>query len=292
MPLTPALQELSAAQRQRLAYIEFRVWFYGEVARKQVLERFEVATAAGTRDMALYKELAPGNVSYERKRYCYLPSFQPLFTHSVERVLAALTTGDGAIDMASGGDTISHAVPARLHHPPLETLATITRAICAGQVLGLTYHSLKKGPGLRQIVPHSLMDSGLRWHVRAYDRTKGHFRDLVLTRMEDVQVLDSSVGAHEAQAMDEQWVRQVRLQLLAHPAHAQPRAIERDFGMQQGSLWVRLRAAEVGYVLRQWQVDCSADAHLRGPEFRLRLADVGQLEGVSSAVLAPGYVKP
>ena len=41
------LADLSAAQRQRLAYIEFRVWFYGEVARKEVLERFEVATAAG-----------------------------------------------------------------------------------------------------------------------------------------------------------------------------------------------------------------------------------------------------
>ena len=54
-----SIDDLSAAQRQRLAYIEFRVWFYGEVARKHVLERFEVATAAGTRDMALYKELAP-----------------------------------------------------------------------------------------------------------------------------------------------------------------------------------------------------------------------------------------
>ena len=55
---------LSAAQRLRLAFIEFRVWFYGEVARKHVQERFEVATAAGTRDLMLYKQLAPHNVSY------------------------------------------------------------------------------------------------------------------------------------------------------------------------------------------------------------------------------------
>ena len=76
------LSDLSAAQRQRLAYIEFRVWFYGEVARKDVLERFEVATAAGTRDMALYRELAPLNVTYERKAYRYLPTFTPLFHHT------------------------------------------------------------------------------------------------------------------------------------------------------------------------------------------------------------------
>ena len=288
----PNLEALSAAQRQRLAYIEFRLWFFGEVTRKEVLERFEVATAAGTRDMALYKELAPDNLRYERKRFCYQSGFQPLFVHAVERVLAALTSGFGAGDPASGGDTLSHAVPARPNQPPLETLATVTRAMVAGQVLGLTYHSMKKGPGLRQIVPHSLVDSGLRWHVRAFDRTKGHFRDLVLTRMEDVQVLDDAALAHERMAADGQWNCQMELVLRPHPAHAQPRTIERDFGMHQGQLRVTLRAAEVGYVLRQWQVDCSADAHLRGPEFRLRLVDPSQLDSVSSAVLAPGYQRP
>ena len=65
----PNLSDLSAAQRQRLAFIEFRLWFYGAVARKEVLERFEVATAAGTRDMALYKELAPGIVCFVCKQY-------------------------------------------------------------------------------------------------------------------------------------------------------------------------------------------------------------------------------
>ena len=37
---TILLNDLSAAQRQRLAYIEFRVWFFGEVTRKDVLDRF------------------------------------------------------------------------------------------------------------------------------------------------------------------------------------------------------------------------------------------------------------
>ena len=57
-----------------------------------------------------------------------------------------------------------------------------------------------------------------------------------------------------------------------------------------GSLQVTLRAAVAGYVLRQWQVDCSPEASLRGPEFRLWLANTAQLNGVDNAVLAPGYV--
>ena len=285
-----SIDDLSAAQRQRLAYIEFRVWFYGEVARKHVLERFEVATAAGTRDMALYKELAPDNVVYEQKRYRYQPDFEPLFEHSVDRVLAALTCGFGAGEPAAAVDTLSHAVPARLNQPPLEVLATVTRAIHEGQALRLRYYSMKTGAVEREIVPHSLVDSGLRWHVRAYDRTRGGFRDLVLTRMEQLQLASTPAAASELPKADEQWCRRLKLDLLPHPAHPHPESIERDFGMRRGRLTVMLRAAVAGYVLRQWQVDCSADASLRGPEFRLRLADAQTaLQGVESAVLTPGF---
>ena len=288
------LAELSAAQRQRLAYIEFRVWFYGEVSRKDVLERFEVATAAGTRDLALYRELAPLNVSYEHKAYRYLPTFVPLFEHEVERVLAALTCGFGAGEPARGGAPVSHAVPGRLNQPQLETLATVTRAMQGGYALRLIYHSMKTGAGFREIVPHALVDSGLRWHVRAYDRTKGQFRDLVLTRMERVVPLPEATekqfaAADEKAVADLQWNQWVTLHLEPHPAHPHPETIERDYGMQHGRLTVTLRAAVVGYVLRQWLVDCSQQARLRGPEFRLKLADIRQLDGVDNAVLAPGY---
>ena len=210
------LSALSAAQRLRLAFIEFRVWFYGEVARKHVLERFEIATAAGTRDLMLYKQLAPNNVSYDQKHYRYLPTFSPLFQHDADKVLAALTAGVSAADTGRSSETISHAAPKRLNQPALDTLATVTRAIHAGQVLSLTFLSMKKGPGKRIIVPHSLVDSGLRWHVRAFDRTKGHFRDLVLTRMEDVRALEdcSPPVPQELIAADTQWNRMFTLTLI------------------------------------------------------------------------------
>lgn len=291
MPTNPTLSALSAAQRLRLAYIEFKVWFHGEVARKHVLEQFEIASAAGTRDLALYKALAPANVIYERKVYQYRPGFQPLFRHEVDSVLAALTTGFGTSNSPDSAELLPHAVPARLNLPSLETLATVTRAIGARQVLSLNYHSLKTGPGPREIIPHSLVDSGLRWHARAFDRTKGHFRDLVLTRMEQVapSASASPVEPQELASADAQWHLRVPLTLVPHPAHPFANVIERDYGMQRGQLSVTLRAAMAGYVLRQWQVDCSHDARLKGPEFRLWLADPSQLNAVAGAPLAPGY---
>jgi hypothetical protein len=294
---TILLNDLSAAQRQRLAYIEFRVWFFGEVTRKDVLDRFGLATAAGTRDMVLYRDLAPNNVAYEGKVYRYQPTFTPLFEHQAERVLAMLTAGFGEGEPPSMGESLPHAVPARLNQPPLDILAAVTRAIHGGYPLRLTYHSMKTGAVAREIVPHALVDSGLRWHVRAYDRTKGEFRDLVLTRMENIEPLENQstvnpVQSHELPAADAQWQKEINLDLLPHPAHPHPSSIARDFGMGAlGALRVTLRAAVAGYVLRQWQVDCSPDARLREREFRLWLADTAQLNGVDNAVLAPGFVK-
>lgn len=294
---TILLNDLSAAQRQRLAYIEFRVWFFGEVTRKDVLDRFGLATAAGTRDMVLYRDLAPNNVAYEGKVYRYQPTFTPLFEHQAERVLAMLTVGFGEGEPPSMGESLPHAVPARLNQPPLDILAAVTRAIHGGYPLRLTYHSMKTGEVAREIVPHALVDSGLRWHVRAYDRTKGEFRDLVLTRMENIEPIENQstvnpVQSHELPAADAQWQKEINLDLLPHPAHPHPSSIARDFGMGAlGALRVTLRAAVAGYVLRQWQVDCSPDARLRGREFRLWLADTAQLNGVDNAVLAPGFVK-
>lgn len=294
---TILLNDLSAAQRQRLAYIEFRVWFFGEVTRKDVLDRFGLATAAGTRDVVLYRDLAPNNVAYEGKVYRYQPTFTPLFEHQVERVLAMLTAGFGEGEPTFGGEALPHAVPARLNQPPLDILAAVTRAIHGGYPLRLTYHSMKTGSVAREIVPHALVDSGLRWHVRAYDRTKGEFRDLVLTRMENIEPFESQttvnpVHSHELPAADAQWQKEINLDLLPHPAHPHPSSIAHDFGMgARGALRVTLRAAVAGYVLRQWQVDCSPDSRLRGREFRLWLANTALLDGVDNAVLAPGFVK-
>ena len=93
----------------------------------------------------------------------------------------------------------------------------------------------------------------------------------------------------EMLSADAQWQRELTLTLVPHPSHPHPKVIARDFGMRQGRLSVTLKAAMAGYVLRQWQVDCSPDARLKGSEFRLWLSDPSQLEDVISAPLAPGF---
>ena len=91
------LTDLTQPQRDRLAFVELRVRFIGEIRRQDLVARFGIQSAAATRDLALYKELAPGNIDYDPrgKSYVYGNDFRPVFDFEPERVLAWLTQGFG-----------------------------------------------------------------------------------------------------------------------------------------------------------------------------------------------------
>jgi hypothetical protein len=65
-----------------------------------------------------------------------------------------------------------------------------------------------------------------------------------------------------------------------------------DYGISEGALRLKLRAAMAGYALRKWSVDCSPDHSLQGHEYRLWLKNHLAIYGVRNAVLAPGYRSP
>ena len=75
------VESLSHAQRERLAYIDFRLYFFGEIGRPDLIERFGVAPAGATRDLALYREIVPHNITFDgsNKIYRIGQAFSPLF---------------------------------------------------------------------------------------------------------------------------------------------------------------------------------------------------------------------
>jgi len=78
-----SLENISQAQRERLAFIEFRAYFLGEVRRADIIARFGIETAAATRDIALYRKISNENLALDSKTTTYLPrqGFVPVFEH-------------------------------------------------------------------------------------------------------------------------------------------------------------------------------------------------------------------
>lgn len=289
-----SVENISQAQSERLAFIEFRLWFLGDVRRPDLIDRFGIAPAVATRDLTAYRGIAPDNMVFNDSRKVYepTPDFAPIFDHEPERVLSALSRGFGeGIGRVSSG-FLTCEFPLRLNQPSLSVLAVITRAIHQKRAVRLTYHSLNTGTSKREIVPFALVDSGLRWHVRAYDRKSQEFRDLVITRMEKPVLLEDEIQAHEQPEQDTQWTRIVTLELVPHPSQPRPEIVAKDFGMKGGRMILNVRAAVAGYVLQQWNVDCSSDHSLEPKRYRLWLKDSLVLYGVTSAALASGYASP
>lgn len=287
------LSHLSHAQRDRLAFIELRLWFLGCIGRQDLVGRFGIQTAAATRDLSQYRDLAPRNLEYDarEKSYRQTQDFWPVFDFPVEHVLTWLANGccDGEATGLRG--PVRREIVGQPGRLDLDQLSVLTRAIYDRAVVEIAYRSLTSGLTTREIVPFALADAGLRWVVRAFDRRSGDFRDFVLGRLEDARLVPGPVADHENPDQDIQWNRITELELVPHPANVQhPDTIEAEYAMVGGVVKVRARAAMVGYLLRQWNVDCTDDHSLRGIGYHLWLRNRAALYGVTNLALAPGYI--
>ena len=287
-----AISDLTQPQRDRLAFIELRLRFLGEIRRQDLVTRFGIQSAAATRDIAQYKDLAPRNLDYDTKTKTYVRAdwFRPLFDFASERVMTWVSQGYGDGEPIRWKPLVTCEGSSLEAKCDLEVLSVLTRAIHRKQIVEVSYRALSSGLTTREIVPFALADNGQRWHVRAFDRRSNEFRDFVIGRITVARIMAGAATDIELPDQDIQWNRVAEIELVPHPANVQhPDTIEAEYGMKEGVLKVRVRAAMAGYLLRRWNVDCTEDHSLKGEEHHLWLRNRQALYGVTNLVLAPGF---
>ncbi|GIU34786.1 WYL domain-containing protein [Shewanella colwelliana] len=284
------MDKLSHGQRQRLAFIDFSLQYFAQVSRQDLIAKFATGLAAATRDLASYKALAPQNMQlvHQTKRYHRCDTFKPLFDHDPEVILHGLANGFG--------DGLSHPVEpsqiciaaVQLIHPNTEIIAALMRAIQHQRAIAITYVSVSSGETQREVVPHTLVNNGQRWHVRAFDRHHQIFTDFVVTRIKSVGVSSIEPYDHELAALDQHWQQLVELVLIPHPSLKHGEAIALDYQMRDGQLVISSRAALAGYLLRQWSVDCSIGHQIRTGVCQLALDNTDVLAQIEHLAIVPG----
>lgn len=259
--------------------------------QNDLVSRFGIKAAAATRDISLYKKLAPKNLIYDTKAKTYIEAdqFKPLFEYQGSQALSALCYGLGDDHVSGSTSLVTAESPTQLNFPNLDVLAEITKAIHQQKALKVDYRSLSSGLSQREIVPFALVDNGLRWHVRAFDRKRERFTDFVINRIAKPKLLNTEITKPETKEGDIQWNRIVEMHIVPHPNLKHPETIETEYGMANGMLKIQVRAAVAGYVLRHWNIDCSEQHILTGPENHLWLQNRQTLYGVENLVIAPGY---
>ncbi|NOX09168.1 MAG: WYL domain-containing protein [Gammaproteobacteria bacterium] len=273
--------------RQRLQYIEIIAFYTGTVSRGDVANTFGISDAAATKDIKLYNQLAPDNLIYKQSVFGFVPGpgfKQTLADLSPTRVLpmiaSNLPTNEGPYGdkLLYGVAVDSLPIPARL--PDKAVLAEVIRAAKHRRKLSIRYRSLsdRDSDDPRIIEPHSLINTGLRWHIRAYNEETFDFRDFVLSRIDVAKMLEQE--AESSIAYDDDWVETSTLRLSPHPGLNEKKRLNllMDYGIQQGSIDIEVRRALLGYTLQKLSVDTTIDHSLNSNAYQLIVMNRDEVE--------------
>ncbi|MDE0952624.1 MAG: WYL domain-containing protein [Halioglobus sp.] len=242
----------------RYRFIETLVLWEGRLTTRHLCDTFGIGRQQASKDINNYiREVGPGNLEYDKFLKGYKPTatFKPQVTegladeylHLMARNNELMNVFESLSLNVANAEVLS--VPVRDVKP--EVLRPIMQAARQQKRLDVDYVSLnhpdREG---RVIVPHTLVYTGLRWHVRAWCEKNGEYRDFVLSRFREIpDIMDDS--EHGADG-DEQWNTFVDLCIVPDPrlSKEQQEVVEADYGMNTGTLQVSTRARLVPYVLQ------------------------------------------
>ncbi|WP_120997031.1 helix-turn-helix transcriptional regulator [Stutzerimonas urumqiensis] len=249
------------ALRYRL--IETIAWWEGRLTTGHLTQSFGISRQQASKDINTYlNEHAPNNLTYDRRLKGYKPGpdFQPLFIDGSASAYLHLLDQNRERAPHIEGLALAYAhtevlrLPDRSIRP--EVLRPILQACREGRRLEAEYVSLANPEvEIRVMAPHTLIFTGIRWHVRAYCEKNRGFRDFVLSRFRgEPDLMDQSDNTRE---QDDAWNTPVTVLIEpdARLSAAQRAIIEVDYGMIDGQLPVETRGALVQYVLQRFGID-------------------------------------
>lgn len=284
-PKKTLVESLNASTLQRYQLIEIISYWEGRLTTNHLQRAFDIGRQQASRAINSYlNEFAPDNLIYDDKMRGYIPSetFRPCFTQGrVDEYLNLLKINQNLISKnnhtALGMRAINSVTPPPRFIEP-DIMRAINRAIAENLNLEVQYLSLENPEGeTRIIAPHSLVESPLRWHVRAYCEKDNRYCDFVLSRFINKPViLGRSSNTME---LDVEWCNTIEVVLQAEPQLSAPQKqlIERDYDMKNGELIIPTRLAMLNYMLSSLGLDITNDLPI--PSFqKLSLKNIDEIK--------------
>ena len=238
---------------RKFQFIEVILQWEGELTTNSLQNYFHIAsrtTASGL--ITKYRNDFPENLlPYDPKVKSHQPSrrFKPYYTQgNLEEYLSFF------------GESPNHPyldlIPAPIRNINTELVRQIIQACRQQKRLDIEYYSLSSGDFEGRIIsPHTLVNDGIRWHVRAYCEKNQAYRDFVLSRF--MGTPEEEGNAQFTAEYDQDWNTWLTVILQPDPRLSQEsqRAIELDYLMENGKKAIPCRAALVKYLLQKLRVD-------------------------------------
>lgn len=265
------IKQLNWGAERRNAFIEFRVFWQGRINRSDLMETFGISLQQASLDLSGYAEQWKRNLVYDKSQRAYVRGrrFKPHFiTPSAADYLAQLRAIDqGLVSREQSWISVFPGygvtpTPARGVSP--ETLRDVLAAIHEPAAIEVTYQSMSRPePSARWIEPHALAFDGFRWHARAFCQNDQVFKDFLLSRIAEIGKQGPVTADPQ---VDTEWHTEAILEIGPHPdlSPTQRRAIEMDYGMEEGRAHIPVRRALMFYALKRLGLD--TDPAARRPQ--------------------------
>lgn len=250
-------------------FIEVVLQWEGELTTAKLQAYFDIASRTTASNLIKkYRKKYPNNLlAYDPKAKSHQPSqnFKPVYTQgTLEEYLSFF------------GESSNHPyldlIPTPIRNINTELVRQIIQACRQQKRLDIEYYSLSSGDFEGRIIsPHTLVNDGIRWHVRAYCEKNQEHRDFVLSRF--VGVAEEEGKAQFTIDHDPEWNTWLTVTLQPDPrlSKESQRAIELDYLMENGKKDITCRAALVKYLLQKLRLD----KHHQNPKGQQIVIDSG-----------------
>lgn len=256
-------------QTLRFRLLEIVLMWEGRLTTNHLCTAFNIGRQQASRDINRYiQEVSPQGLEYDRNLKGYKPTaqFSPRFSEGkVDEYLLLLHREKQHQRQHEAGVLALPLMDLRYGH--IEILDVPNRHIDPVIVRGLVqaarsqlrvdvdYVSLSSAERSgRNIVPHTLVYDGIRWHVRAYCEKKGEYLDFVMSRFRGTpELLNTS---EHGRKQDREWNTQVTAVVVPNPelSTTQQDIIASDYAMVEGKLLITQRIPLLHYALERLQV--------------------------------------
>jgi len=244
---------------QQFWLIDLLVYWEGEVCSRHLCEFFQVSRQQASKYLQAYQDQYPGQLRYSTSLKRFVPDSAFVPSHISGDVNEYLNQVTGIRSLMPSTNALLSLPHFAITPPPRQVsnqvMRVLVKALRQQRRLEVDYLSVSSAdPDGRIIVPHTFVNTGLRWHLRAWCEKNRSYRDFVLSRFRGIPELlgPSDQGPEQ----DEAWNTQVRLILQPDPrlSAAKQAVIAQDYNMTDGQLILTTRAALVQYLLQEMQV--------------------------------------
>ncbi|MDA9368078.1 WYL domain-containing protein [Flavobacteriaceae bacterium] len=250
-------------QLVRYRFIEVIALWEGRLTTRHLCDTFGIGRQQASKDINVYiREIAPDNLHYDKYIKGYVPTkgFLPQVTRGHADEYLQLLARNSELQQTFSDLALATPNTEILTVPKRSISAEILRPLiqAARQRLRIEVDYVSVNNPDREgriIVPHTLVWTGLRWHVRGWCEKNQDYRDFVLSRFRDTpEILGASDKGVEE---DVDWNTLITLRIEPDPrlSFAQRQVVAEDHGMIDNALLINTRARLVPYLLKLLNLD-------------------------------------